>query len=98
VYAGFGLFENALPIESRILPDLFLNIEKVTNAFRSNALLSYQEGTIMAYNPAVVLPGMHNDAAGLIYTVQIQILAHNNRIIGIFKKCHSFDSYQGTWE
>ena len=40
MYAGFGLFENALPIESRILSDLFLNIEKVTNAFRSNALLS----------------------------------------------------------
>jgi len=52
----------------------------------------------MAYNPVVVLPGMQNDAAGLIYTVQIQILAHNNRVIGIFKKCHSFDSYQGTWE
>lgn len=52
----------------------------------------------MAYNPVVVLPGMHNDAAGLIYTVQIQIPAHNNRVIGIFKKCHSFDPYQGTWE
>ena len=90
MYAGFGLFENALPIESRILPDLFLNIEKVTNAFRSNALLSYQEGTIMAYNPVLVLPGMHNDAAGLIYTVQIQILAHNNRVIGTFKKMPLF--------
>jgi hypothetical protein len=29
VYAGFGFFKNALPIESRILPDLFLNLWKI---------------------------------------------------------------------